>query len=454
MNDDPLQHFSLSYHDQTTLHPLGVVAALILAIMVLNVRRQHVIWPIIILICTIPVSQRFVVLGADFTFLRILLIVAWIRLVVHQELGHFIWHQLDTAFLIWLVPQALLPIVLSGGAMTINRLGMMFDAAGWYFLFRILFRTWEDVLHVGRCFMWLSVPVALLFIAEWFTRQNVFAIFGGVPETTYERDGRLRVQGPFTHAILAGVFWASTLPFFAAMLRARGVANYMVFASVAAVLLIITTTNSATPLMAVLFGALGLCMWPIRDHMRAVRWMLFVGLLSLHLLMEAPVWHLIGRIDLVGGTGYHRYRLIQAAIDHIDEWWLVGSTQGTAHWGWGLWDVTNYYVMQGLNAGILQIILLLALLSVAFATTGRVRRQSGIDSSRRFFAWTLGVVLFTHVMNWFAVTYFSQLMILFYLNLAMIASADTARYRNTCVIRNSNRDHKGAHHQQFGMRWA
>ncbi len=48
------------------------------------------------------------------------------------------------------------------------------------------------------------------------------------------------------------------------------------------------------------------------------------------LVREKPVWHLIGRLsELIGGTGYHRVRLIDAAIDHFGDWWLKGAKSCT-----------------------------------------------------------------------------------------------------------------------------
>ena len=61
----------------------------------------------------------------------------------------------------------------------------------------------------------------------------------------------------------------------------------------------------------------------------------------IHFIREKPVWHLILRLSVItGGTGYHRYQLIDAFINNFSEWALAG-TDGTAHWGWGLQDTTN-----------------------------------------------------------------------------------------------------------------
>ncbi len=53
--------------------------------------------------------------------------------------------------------------------------------------------------------------------------------------------------------------------------------------------------------------------------------------------MKAPVWALIQRITIFGGnSGYHRYELINQAILHFWEWFLVGtknpSSLGVTKW--------------------------------------------------------------------------------------------------------------------------
>ena len=56
-----------------------------------------------------------------------------------------------------------------------------------------------------------------------------------------------------------------------------------------------------------------------------MRWAFFGTLLLLHLAMNNPVWHLLARVNVVGGsTGWHRYHLIDKAIEHL-EWWVPSA---------------------------------------------------------------------------------------------------------------------------------
>src|SRR5690606_19955616 len=120
---------------------------------------------------------------------------------------------------------------------------------------------------------------------------------------------------------------------------------------------IIFNTASSTPVMSIIFTVIGLSFFYFRRYMSYFRWGLVALVISLHLVMNAPVWHLIARMNIVGGsTGWHRYHLMDKAISNFWEWWLVGI-QSTAHWGWGLFDVTNQYVLEGVRGGILGLIL-------------------------------------------------------------------------------------------------
>ena len=78
----------------------------------------------------------------------------------------------------------------------------------------------------------------------------------------------------------------------------------------------------------------GWAIWRYRRHMRLMLWSAFGMAVVIHFAREKPFWHLILRLSqIVGGTGYHRYYLIDAFIRRFGEWALVG-TDNTGNWGW------------------------------------------------------------------------------------------------------------------------
>jgi hypothetical protein len=146
--------------------------------------------------------------------------------------------------------------------------------------------------------------------------------------------------------------------------------------------------------------------------------------------MAGPVWSLVAKIDLVGGTGYHRYKLVDNAINHIGEWWLSGTLE-TAHWGRAMHDLTNQFVLEGVRGGLPTLALFVAIITIAFRQIG-VLWRSAHGRDHEVLAWALGVSLFVHVSNFLGVSYFGQNIMLWYLSLACIGSLVTqpalARY--------------------------
>jgi hypothetical protein len=142
--------------------------------------------------------------------------------------------------------------------------------------------------------------------------------------------------------------------------------------------------------------------------------------------MKAPVWHLIARIDLVGGsTGWHRYQLIDRSIKRFGEWWLLG-TDSTAHWGHITTDITNQYVLEGVSGGIVTLVLFVAMIVFAYKGVGTLCRIYRRSHPRLILSWAFGVSLLAHTMMFMAVSYFGQIIVVWYLLLAMIASMAVA----------------------------
>ena len=265
---------------------------------------------------------------------------------------------------------------------------------------------------------WLVVPAFALFLIEKSTGRNPFSYMGGVPARTIAREGRLRAQGPFPHAILAGCFFACWMPLLAARWwRSRGRMAAPLGAGLC--LGIVVMCASSTPVVAVLAGGLGTAAWVVRRQMRPIRWGVLVTLVGLHLVMKAPVWHLISRISFSrGSTSYHRFLLIDNSIRHFDEWWLLGSLD-TGHWGHAMYDLTNQYVREGVKGGFLSLVLFVWVLAHAFRLVGRTWRAERRHRYKRALAWGLGASLFAHVVMFLsiAITHSQQNMLVFFLGL-------------------------------------
>lgn len=416
------------WYGQTTLHPLALAAVMLFGTALLLVPRRCATWPLLAMACFIAPAQRLVVAGFDFNMLRLMVLFGWIRVLFRGEIAGFRARSLDLVFLAFVVVGVTVYTVQWGtSAALVYRLGWAYDTVGMYFLFRVLVRDLDDLAGAATGAALLALPVAAAFLVERATARNLFSVFGGVREITMLRNGRLRCQGAFAHPIMAGTFWAVLLPLIGALWwRSRRARRLAVVGGVAALVIIITCSSSGpmATVMAVVVGALA---WHVRSHLRTIRWGILGMLVLLHIVMNKPVWHLIARIDLVGGsTGWHRYFLIDRAIAHFPEWALLG-TRSTAHWGQGLYDITNEYVLHGIRGGALSLALFIALIVLAFRNAGRLRRFVAGDAFASALAWGLGVMMLGHVISFIGASYFGQIDLVWYLPLAALASLVPAR---------------------------
>ena len=370
----------LEYANSTTVHPVGLVALAVLAIATIWLPRRYALVPMLMMACVVPSSQRIVVFTLDFSFIRIIAMVALARIFVFREYVGFRWVRIDTLFFsVWAANAVVYTLQWGTTGALVNRMGVGFEALGVYFIGRLVMRDWQDLLEFIKLAALIAVPVALFFLFENQTRYNVFSVFGGVSSVTGIREGRLRCQGPFSHPIIAGVFWASLMPLFVALLWQGKRERLLAGLGVAGGLVIVYCCASSTPVLALAAGVFGATMYVARGRMQYFVWGGIGVLTILHLMMQAPVWHLIARISAVGGsTGWHRYHLIDACINHFDEWVFLG-VKTTGHWGWGLQDVTNQYVFYAVTGGFVTLVLFVWLLVSAYSWRG----DSSAASKRR-----------------------------------------------------------------------
>jgi hypothetical protein len=421
---DGAQITTFEWANQTTLHPVSLVVLAAACIATLAVRRRYALVPLLVIVCFITRWQNISVAGLDFPLERVTILVAWLRVFLRGEARALRWCAIDSAVLAWAITATVAFIALwHSWAAAVYRAGWCFDGLGAYFVFRILLRDAADVRGTVVTFLVLSLPTAAVFLWERLTGNNPFAVFGQVE--TLMREGKLRCVGPFGHPILAGCFWAGTVPVFAVLWWARSGESLWALLGVAAAGTIVLCTGSSTPVMALLGAGIGLAAFPVRRHMWLVRWSLFLGAVLLHLVMTAPVWHLLARIDLVGGsTGWHRYNLVDQAINNFADWWLMG-TKDTANWGYYTFDVTNDYIVQGIRGGVFTLLLQLIIIALAFRAVGTILRASPRRPDK-LLAWALGVCVFQHALNFVAVGYFGKIVILWFLHLASIQSLQEA----------------------------
>jgi hypothetical protein len=417
----------------TDLTPLAIVMLLVMVGLTWALPRRFAFCPLLILTCLMPLGQELVLLGLHFPLFRVVLLVGILRVLFRGEAAQLRWTPLDKIFAWWVLVSVVFGTMSKPSMeLFVNRMGDAYTAVGSYFFFRCVIADFEDIVTSVRTLAWVSLPLAALMLVENNTGHNPFAALGGVPAFSAIREGHVRCQGAFRHAILAGTFGATLIPLCVALWFYRPQYRRLTIAALIASLVITITARSSGALLALLAGVGGLMFWKWRQSLRLIRRGVVVAILGLALAMNAPVWFLLAKLSSVsGGGGWHRAWLIDQAVRHFDEWWLFGTTY-TASWGPAgeviaadpnMMDITNHYVMEGVKGGMLKLGLFLVIIIVCFKGIGQKLRTEAAASPSGFLIWALGVTLFAHCLSFISVTYFDQIIVIWYWLLAAVCLA-------------------------------
>lgn len=424
---------SLEYTGQTMLHPVGATVLVLGLIAAFLLPRRYAIVPLIVALAFIPSAQRISIANLDFNIARLMVLGLLFRVTVRGEWKGLRLCAADFLLFAWAGWAIVAYGILFGDVSAfISRSGYMIEAVGGYLVGRACIRDVNSLRRFVFALVLISLPAVVFFMIEKTTGRNMFSVFGGVREFTQIREGRLRCQGSFSHPIMAGVFWASVLPLFVSAVFIFPKIRVVAIVGCATSLLIVMSTSSSTPLMAVILSIPLLVFYRARTMAPVVRWGVLLAIPFLHFSMTHGVHHLLARINVVGGsTGWHRYYLMDKAMEHFHEWMLVG-TVSTAHWGRGLQDVTNQFVLEGVRGGMLALLLFSSWLACMFVY---LSREIKLERSgwRCLLLWSLGVILFVHCLNFIAVSYFGQVITAFYVVSGLTVSMCSPALRTAAV---------------------
>jgi hypothetical protein len=303
-----------------------------------------------------------------------------------------------------------------------------------YLLVRCFCQDLDDFASIMGVIAILLVPIALEMIQEKFTGKNLFsATFGGVREMVVVRDDELRARGPFRHAILAGTVGAALVPIMLGLWRRNPrVAKIGLLACVT----MVATCASSGPVLSLGFALLGVFLWRFRSWMGMIRWSIPLGYLALALVMNRPVYYIIGELSMGGSTGWHRSKLIDSSIEYFGDWWAVGTDYTRSWMPTGVTfsenhtDITNYFLAFGVMGGILAVLLLVAMAWVAFKWVGEIidKLPEEDENGDRFMVWCMGASLFSHVATSISVAYYDQSVFFFWFSIATIGSLHWIRH--------------------------
>ncbi|WP_150107885.1 hypothetical protein [Methylobacter tundripaludum] len=413
------------------MNAIGLLFTLVVSAFLLVLPRRLAAIPLLIGAAYMTRGQVLEIGPAHFTVVRILVTVGILRVLLKGERIANGMNQVDRWLVLWAVFLIASSIFHTSDAW-VFRIGLMWSEVGCYFLFRVFIQDAKDVEQIFKALCVALVPIAVLMLLEKATGKNFFSILGGVEEVATFRNGHFRASGPFSHPILAGVVGATCFPM--ALYLWKSHRKHAVLGLFSAGGIIFASTSSG-PIMMLLFILFGLALWKVRDHLRSIRWLALTAIVALDAVMKDPVYFLMARIDISGGsTGYHRAQLIRSSIEHLDEWWLAG-TDYTRHWmATGIFananhtDITNHLLGIGVMGGLPSMFLFIMVLVAGFGKVGKTLRENESASmEQRLLIWTLGAILFGHVWNFWSISLFDQSVVFFYLILAGISAVQVAK---------------------------
>lgn len=408
-------------------------------------------------------GQHVQVLGLNIFSIRFLELAGFIRVIARREYSFSMLNKLDLA-LIWLYCYMTVVFLLRSSENVAYQIGMAVDAFLCYFAFRGLMSNIEDFRWFLRAFLLLLAPYTLLILFESFTRHNLFSAMGAVADGTWVRGNRIRCFGSFRQPDTLGMFAASFLPLYIGMACISQERKFALM-GVTFCLIIPWAANSGGAASAVGMGLLGwIGFWRLRTKMQKVRWCIVAIIVALALVMKAPVWYIFAHVSSVtGGDGWHRSYLIDVAYRHLSQWWLCGmSAKETA--GWFAYtlgtldqaDICDQFISFGLIAGLPAMILFIFLLVRAYGSLGKamaaVRNSQRETGPAEFLLFGLGVMLLVHIIDWFGITYFDQMYMVWFMQLATISSLCEQRTQPLAEATNRGIDSEHTPPLSYGSR--
>lgn len=415
------------------MNPIGTLILAFLILVVLCGTRR---WALLAMMAgALYLTQNINVnlAGLNMWATRFLELAGFFRVMSRHEFSFRQMNKIDHALLLLYVCTTMVFLLRSTTGQA-YQIGTAVDAFLSYFTFRGLLRNMDEFRCLLRDFVYLLAPYTLLVVIESRTGHNPFTVLGGVEGgSDWMRHGRPRCFGSFRQPDTLGMFAASFLPLFigmACMVKERRRA----LIAISLLFVIVWAANSGAESAAALTGLACWGFWRFRTKMRTVRWSIVAIIIALALVMKAPIWYIFERVSSVtGGDGWHRSYLIDVAYQHIDKWWLAGIpvTETSGWFPYGLattggMDITNQYIAFGVTAGLGGIVLFIFLLVRTFSYLGKasafIRSAAQQAGDTEFLLWGLGVMLVVHIINWFGITYFDQMYMVWFMQLAAISS--------------------------------
>jgi len=384
----------------------------------------------------------------DIPAMRVAVTVLLIKCILSRKIRKvFQWNKLDTwitAFVVWGIIIKLITCPMMEALE--NRAGDLMNTLFAYFVTRLCITNRQELVKFIKLVSILFIPLAVIGIIEsttgWqpFAALRIYCPWRPEEVSLMSRWGFQRAFGAFGQPILFGIAFSMFLPLVSYLRHQKNYWSSLSFVLLCIVFIGALTSMSSGPWVMVFFSVAVLLMENYKYLLKPIFTLFVAGSIFIALGSNRPFYHvLISYANPVGGSGWHRARLIDAAIHYFGEWWLVGYGEINPNWGEFLGgvantDLTNEFVLVGVKYGIAGVILLCGILIVAFRELYLLYISSS-DTNLKSLCWVLGCTLASIIVVWISVSFFGVVTPLYYCVMGIIGSV----IRFSGCVPNSNR---------------
>jgi len=411
--------------------------AIIVSLLVITLRPEHALAAYITSLLWYPSYLAISIGTIDILIGRFVIGILILRCLCDDRIrGKLTWCRLDTLVALSMA------VYVGSYFITLNqtfsltiesRGGFLMDTWFAYMAARFVITDRAKLMSVIKWIGIALVPLAILGVIESVSGWQPFAPlwrfspwYSGGAFISRARYGFARAVGPFSHAILFGGGFAMFLPLIYYLRYEKNDWHQLAYVfSGIAVLGALSSLSSGPWIMVILVI---FCL--IVERHKVLIKPLLIFFLLLCILTEITsdrhfYYPLTNWINVLGGAGWHRARLIDVAFQHFGEWWLYGY--GSVDPGWGHFfgmphtDVTNEYILMGVRYGVFGMVALCLVLATAFRRIIFTYKRM-THPAMKSLCWAFGSFLFAVTVSWMSVSFFGQLTSLFYCTLGMIGS--------------------------------
>ena len=418
---------------QGTVLAIGVLCS----VLVLTLRPRYALVVYITALLWFPDYLRISIGTIDISAGRIIVTVLFLRCLNNDRLrSQFKWTQLDKWVALSMVVYVGMTLITQPTFASIeNRGGFLIDTWLTYMVTRFIVTDREKLISIIKCISIALIPLAILGCVEsitgWHSFEPLKRFRPWNPMTDTEeierkmRWGFTRAIGPFSHPILFGSGFTMFLPLIYCLRHEKKWHKQAYKLSVAAIIGALSSMSSG-PWVMVIVVIFCLAMERYKQWVKPMLKFFILSCIVVEILSNRNLHHIIfSHASQLGGAGWHRARLIDVAIQHFSEWWLAGYGGKDPGWGYhfgmSFTDVTNEFILTGVLYGLAGLIVLCIVLIVGFRGLILAHKKATHPANRSLY-WALGCILLSVTVAWMSVSFFGQLIPLFYCILGIIGS--------------------------------